>query len=273
MQNPKLEIKKLIDKILPKRKPKKIGLALGGGAARGIAHIGVLKVLKENDIPVHIIAGTSSGALFGALYAGGVSIEEMVRESTRTGWSRLVRLILSRRGAVSAEAMEKLVYESLGYREFSRLNIPLYVIATDIKTGEQVILKDGDLALAIHASSAVPGVFAPIEIDGQLLVDGMVVNNVPANLLKALGADFVIAVDVIPRCILGKNPENFVEVAERSIDIGLKIQARLTLRNADVVIEPVTENIGPFELSKSKLLIEMGERAAREAIESIKKRL
>jgi len=271
MKNPKLKIKKLIKKILPKKIPQKIGLALGGGAARGIAHIGVLKVLEENNIPVHIIAGTSSGALFGALYAGGVSVPEMVHESTRTGWSRLVRLILSRRGAVSAEAMEKLVYQSIGHREFSRLNKPFYIVATDIRTGEQVILKEGDLALAIHASSAVPGVFAPVRINGRLLVDGMVVNNVPANLLKALGADFVIAVDVIPRCIMEKDPDNFVETAERAIDIGMKIQSRLTLQNADVIIEPVTENIGPFELSKSKILIEMGERAALEVIESIKK--
>jgi len=252
---------------------KRVGLALGGGAARGIAHIGVLKVLVENKIPIHFIAGTSSGALFGALLSGGMSIDEIETASRRAGWSRLVRLSLSRRGAISADAMEKLIIESIGDRDFNSLGIPLSIVATDLRTGEQVVIKEGSVARAVHASSAVPGVFVPVEIGDKLLADGMIVNNVPVDVVKDMGANIIIAVDVIPRTNHLQGYLNMVQAVERAVDLGIKFQSQPKLKMADFVIEPVSENIGPFGLDYAPRLIRMGEEAAREQIDRIKRKV
>lgn len=251
---------------------KKVGLVLGGGAARGIAHIGVLKVLLENRIPIHCIAGTSSGALFGALLLGGMNLEEVEKASRRAGWHRLIRLTLSRRGAISAEAMEKLIVESIGNLDLEDLNIPLSVVAADLRTGKQEVIREGNVARAVHASSAVPGVFVPVEMGNKLLADGMIVNNLPVDVVKDMGADVVIAVDVIPRVNHLEGYLNMVEAVERAVDIGIKYQSKRFLKMADFVIEPVTENIGPFRLDYASKLIRMGEEAAREQIGRIKRK-
>ena len=255
------------------KKEKKIGLVLGGGGARGIAHVGVLKVLAQNGIPIHMIAGTSSGALFGALYAGGLSIKAMEAASKRAGWNRLIRLALTRRGAVSGESMERLVEEAIGPKEFSNLSIPFVAVASDLRTGERVVIREGSVAKAIHASSAIPGVFVPVHINGKLLSDGMVTDNVPVDVMNEMGADVIIAVDVIPKVILDEEPENMVKVVERSLDIGMKLASQSIVSDADFLIEPVTKNIGPFALNYADELIRMGVEATETVVPEIKKRL
>jgi len=269
-----ITIKDIKDKLLDLIKgERKVGLALGGGAARGVAHIGVLKVLISNNIPIHMIAGTSSGALVGALYAGGLNIDEMEAAAKRAGWSRLVRIAIGRRGAVSGESMERLVEDAIGYREFGTLKIPFSAIASDLRTGEKVVLQTGSVGRAVHASSAIPGVFVPVSIDGKLLADGMITDNVPVDVVKEMGADFIIAVDVIPKVVLEKDPENMVEVLERGLDIGVRLFSEPQKAMADIIIEPVTKNLGPFGLNYSSELIEMGVRAAEGALTDIKKKL
>lgn len=269
-----LSIKDIKDKLIDFIKgEKKVGLALGGGAARGIAHVGVLKVLAANQIPIHMIAGTSSGALFGALFAGGLSIAEMEVAAKRAGWNRLVRLAITRRGAVSGESMEKLIEDAIGYREFLTLKLPFTAVASDLRTGERVVITSGSVSRAVHASSAIPGVFVPVPIDGRLLADGMITDNVPVDVVKEMGADFVIAVDVIPKCVLDKDPENMVEVMERGLDIGVRLASEQRKALADVVIEPVTKNFSPFSLAYAGELIEMGVSAAEAALPGIRKKL
>ncbi len=255
------------------KKDKKIGLALGGGAARGIAHVGVLKVLVESGIPIHMIAGASSGALFGALYAGGLGIEAMEAACRRAGWNRLVKLALTRRGAVSGESMERLIEEAIGPKEFSGLSIPFAVVASDLKTGERVVIREGSVAKAVHASSAIPGVFVPVHINGKLLSDAMVTDNVPVDVVAEMGADVVIAVDVIPKVILDKEPENMVEVVERSIDVGVKLASHPIITQADFIIEPVRTNIRPLGLNYADKLISMGVEATKAVVPEIKKRI
>jgi len=252
---------------------KKVGLVLGGGAARGIAHVGVLKVLIENNVPIHMIAGTSSGALFGSLYAGGLSITTMEAAARRSGWNRLVRLAITRRGAVSGESMVKLVEESIGRRTFSDLAIPFAAVACDLRTGERIVLRQGDVAHAVHASSAIPGVFIPVLIEGRHLSDGMVCDNVPVDVAREMGADFIIAVDVIPKVVLDKDPDNVVEVVERALDIGVKISSKPIMSQADILIEPVIKNLSPFALNHADELINMGVEAANAVIPEIKRKL
>jgi len=274
LEGQKLKIKQLKNKIVSLVKRKKtLGLALGGGAARGIAHVGVFKVLIENGIPVDMIAGTSSGALFGALFAGGLPLKEMERATRRAGWHRLVRIALSRRGAVSGESMVRLVEDSIGKKDFKDLKIPFVAVASDLRTGRKVVIDRGGVGQAVHASSAIPGVFVPVHINGKLLSDGMVVDNVPADVVRKMGADVVIAVDVLPKIVLSSDPENMVEVVERSLDVGVKLASKRILEQADFVIEPVEKNIRPFSLNHADELIEMGRAAAAPLVGAIRRKL
>ena len=264
-------IKHVIKKVL--RQPHRVGLVLGGGGARGTAHIGVLKVLVENNIPIDIIAGTSSGAIFGSLLAGGMSPASMEHEALTTDWLKLIRFKLSLTGPVYGEGIEKLITGNIKYRNIEELNIPMAVVATDLETGEKVVIKKGNIARAVHASSAIPGVFSPVEFEGRLLVDGLVCDNVPVMVAREMGADFVIAVDVIPHVTIKNWSPNAIQVIERSIDISCRNFSAPEKRAADVVIEPVDKNISAFSLNESKTLIEMGAEAARAALPGIKKSL
>jgi NTE family protein len=267
-------VKNISDKLLSMIKIRhKVGLALGGGAARGIAHVGVLKVLKEAGIPIHVIAGTSSGALFGALFAGGMDMREMVESTTRAGWHRLIRVALTRRGAVSGELMERLVEDSIGFVRFTDLKIPFAAVASDLRTGEKVVLREGSVAKAVHASSAIPGVFVPVNVGGRLLCDGMVTDNVPVDVARDMGADIVIAVDVVPKVELERDPDNMIEVVERSLDVGVRVASREIASDADFLIEPVTKNFRPLALNHAGELIEMGQAAAKTIVGRIKRKL
>jgi NTE family protein len=252
---------------------RRVGLVLGGGAARGLAHVGVLKVLVGNNIPIHLIAGTSSGALLGALYAGGLDVNAIENAARRAGWNRLVRIAITRRGAVSGESMEKLIEEAIGYREFATLRIPFAAVATDLRTGGRIILNEGSVSKAVHASSAIPGVFVPVRVGDRLLSDGMITDNVPVDVALQMGANFVIAVDVIPNVVLEHEPANMVEVIERGLDIGVRLASKEAKSKADVLIEPVIKNFSPFSLNHAEELIRMGEEAAEKVLDSIRSKL
>jgi NTE family protein len=254
-------------------RPQKVGLVLGGGAARGVAHAGVIKVLTENKIPIHCIAGTSSGAIFGALFAGGMNPYDMAKLVHHTEWTKLVSFKFSLAGAVSGEGIEKLMISSIGNKNFEDLRIPLSIVATDIKTGERVVIKSGNIAKAVHASSAIPGMFSPVQFQGRLLADGLIVDNVPVDAAREMGADFIIAVDVVPNVTLDGWSPNALNVIERAIDINCRRTSEEAKRTADIVIDPVDRNISAFSLNQSDELIRMGEAAANKAIPQIKAKL
>jgi NTE family protein len=178
------------------RRKKKIGLALGGGAVLGAAHIGVLKAIEEFNIPISYIAGTSIGAIISAFYAFGKNWEEMAILLKGLNWLDISRISLSQFGLLSNKKLGKLITDNLGDVSFDEACIPLAMIATDITSGEKVVLKSGNVAAAVMASSCIPGIFIPVEIDNRLLVDGELVENVPISPLKDMGANFIISVDL-----------------------------------------------------------------------------
>ncbi|MFC2034644.1 patatin-like phospholipase family protein [Chloroflexota bacterium] len=180
---------------------KKIGYALGGGAARGLSHIGVLKVLENNNIFPDIITGTSIGALIGALYAGGITINDIEQLALRLDFKRLVLLAdmtMPISGLIGGKRVISLLKSILGDLTFSQLKYDFACVATDIRTGEQVILREGSLVEAIRASISLPGIFTPVKIEGRYLVDGGLVNEVPVSVCRQMGAEYVIGVNVIP---------------------------------------------------------------------------
>lgn len=254
-------------------KKKKIGLALSGGGARGLAHIGVLKVLHDHRIPVDFIAGTSSGALVGALYAGGVNITTLMGISTKVNWKSFFRIVLSKSGLVSSEEIEKFVITLIGKKNFSEMDIPFTAVATDIKNGQEVLLNKGEVARAVRISCSFPWMYIPMKQDGQLLVDGVLKNNLPTDTVRRMGADFVIGVDVIPRISDAAEYENVLEIFDRALDVFILNQTKAKTSKCDVLITPVREKITSLQLDKAEHLVKLGEEAAKAAMPEIKKAL
>jgi NTE family protein len=173
-----------------------VGLALGGGAVRGVAHVGVLSVLEREGVPIDMVAGTSVGALVGALYCAGLSPAELEYISFKFRWRDFIRLVRPGKGLVSFDRLGEHLVKLLGDITFADLDIPFAAVATDIHTGEMVILREGPLAPAIVASCAVPGLVEPVKIGGRELCDGGIINNLPISVVRQMGAEYVIGVDI-----------------------------------------------------------------------------
>jgi predicted acylesterase/phospholipase RssA len=176
---------------------KSIGLALSGGISRGPAHIGVLNVLVQQGIPINCVTGVSAGSIIGAVLCAGVPLERMNELGLLIGCRRIARLVWPRRGFVSFKKLERFLIELIGDVEFHQLKIPFAVVVTDLLSGEPIVLKEGRVATAVHASCAVPGFVEPVERGGRLLGDGGVSCNLPGKQVRALGADYVIGVDLM----------------------------------------------------------------------------
>lgn len=247
----------------------KVGVALGGGFARGIAHIGVLRVLEQNQIPVDFIAGTSVGALVAATYASGISLAEMERQGAETSFRDFGRWTVSRMGMASNERLENYLHKFTPVRYFHELKLPLTIVATDLVSGESVYFSDGEIAPALRASCAYPGLFLPVEYRNHILVDGFLTETVPAPAARKLGADVVISVHLEPGLLDGR-PRNTIEVISRSFSI-LQIAATQSWRAlTDVLIEPDVHHILWDEFVKTPQLVAAGEAAARAALPKIK---
>ncbi|MFC1917939.1 patatin-like phospholipase family protein [Chloroflexota bacterium] len=267
---------------------KKVGLALGGGVARGLAHIGVLEVLEREGIPINLIAGTSIGAAIGAIYAAtgdATKAERWLFRQSRKKFTSFVDISLPKTGFIKGDKIKVLLASFLGKNiDFSALKIPFACVATDIDTGEEVILNQGSVTDAIRASISIPGIFTLTEHNGRHLVDGGLVNPVPVNVVQQMGADFTIAVNVIPdmhypivlkdRDTPQKHHEpNLVHVIVQSIYIGNYAIVRSSLEEADVIIEPRVAHIGAGDFHSASECIRQGELAAQEAVPEIKKKL
>lgn len=252
---------------------KKIGIALSGGAARGFAHLGVLKVLAEHDIPIDYIAGTSAGSIVGAGMACGLSIEEQIAVGKKMSWFRMTGFSYSAKGILSNVSMGEYLKKNFPYQKIEDLPIPFAAVACDLETGEEVVFKEtGDLITAIRASCAIPGVFAPVESDGKLLIDGGVVSLVPTRAVKKLGADIVIAVDVNAcGASYWGTPSTFLGVFFQSAMMLLRTAGKAQHYRADSVIIPDIAHLRPDEIGKMDEFIEAGEKAALEKIDDIKR--
>lgn len=245
---------------------REIGLALGGGAARGLAHIGVLRALVQEGFTVTCLAGTSAGSIVAALYAGGVTVERLEGLAGIVRWHHLTEVVLSHRGPVAGERLEGFVNTLLRGRDFRQLEIPLAVVCTDIVTGEAVVVREGNVAAAVKASCAVPGIFRPVALGGRVLVDGGVTSNVPVRAARALGASTVVAVDLTSQRGRPVEPRNALLVIVRALEIMQRANTEKELAEADLVIQPDLSRYSPFNLNRGRQAIEEGYRAALEAI-------
>ncbi|MGE3466613.1 MAG: patatin-like phospholipase family protein [Pyrinomonadaceae bacterium] len=253
---------------------KKVGLALSGGGARGFAHIGVLKVLVENDIPIDMIAGTSAGSIIGGAYASGMSIDELVAMSEKIGWLRTIRPAFGFGGMLSSAPIGRILAEHFPVTRFGDLKIPFAAVAFDLATSETVIFRDqGDLITAIRASCAVPGVFAPIRDDaGRTLVDGGVLSPMPVETVRAMGADVVIAVDLLScGSSFASNSRTSIGIALQCAMATLQYVAAIEHSTAEIVIEPQIAHLRMDQIAKREEFISLGDQGARLAIDDIRK--
>ncbi len=241
----------------------RVGLALGGGVARGLAHIGVISVLEEAGVPIDVIAGTSMGAIIGASYCAGLTVSELRDIAARTGWWDVSRPIPSVGGLVTFMQMERWLERNIGEFDVRDLAIPFAAVASDIVSGDRVVLWRGRLCTAIRASCSVPGFAPPVELDGRLLVDGGITDNIPADVARMLGADYVIGVDVFMpalRRYLGPLGQGLAAIET------LVRHAGQGSAECDCLIVPHMEGRTYFRFSDQKRLIALGEEAARQKL-------
>jgi NTE family protein len=247
----------------------RIGIALSGGFARGIAHIGVLRVLEQHHIPIDCLSGTSVGALIAAAYASGTSLDEMERQANFTRFTDFGRWTLSRMGLASNEKLNEFLARFTTVTRFEDLKIPLAIAATDLAAGKTVYFSRGDLRLAVRASCAYPGLFLPIEIDGQMLVDGFVTDPVPVDGARQLGADIVISV-YLSTAANQERPRSVFEVIGRAYSIVQLANEPVWRGGSSVVIEPDVTGIQWDEFSKTPEMVAAGESATRRALPAIR---
>jgi NTE family protein len=253
------------------RRPR-VGVALGGGFARGIAHIGVLRVFEEHGIPVDLLTGTSVGALMGAGYASGGSLDEMEQEAITTKFRDFGRWTLSRLGMATNERLQTYLGRFTTCRTFEELSIPLRIVATDILSGKTVAFQRGEIGPALRASCAYPGLFLPVEHEGHYLVDGFLTATVPSVAAREMGADVVIGVLLEPG-LLSQKPRNTIEVISRSFSILQTAAAQGWRRACDVVIEPEVHHILWDDFGRTPELVAAGAAAARAALPRIRELL
>lgn len=239
-----------------------IGLALGGGAVLGAAHIGVLRAIEENEIPISYISGTSIGALVGAFFAFGKSWEEIHHLSKKLNWIDISSLSLNRYGLLSNEKMGLLLEKHLGKVNIEDAKIPFTAVACNIARGEKVVLQKGQLSRAVTASASIPGIFHPVEIEGQLLVDGGIIENVPVTTVRAMGAEYVIAVDLNSTQQPGR-PENILSVLLNSFHYVMKEAVRKQTDAADLLLEPDLSAYNWTDTGHVEALIQKGYEEAR----------
>lgn len=246
-----------------------IGVALGGGFARGIAHLGVLRVFEENGIPIDLLAGTSIGALVGAAYAGGATLDELERQGMLTHFRDFGRWTISRMGMATNERLEGFLRRFTDVQTFEDMKIPFGIVATDLLTGQTVCFTKGPVGPPLRASCAYPGLFIPVEHEGRMLVDGFLTEHVPTESLRRMGADIVIAVHLDPGQP-DQKPKNTIEVIGRSFSIIQEQTPPRWLRYADVILEPVVKNIHWDDFQKTPELVAAGAACARAALPEIK---
>lgn len=250
----------------------KVGLALGGGGARGFAEIGVLRVLEQEKVPIAAVAGTSVGSLVGALYAdtGRVLDAEFHAVSvTEEDLFDYRAFAVFSGGFVKGERLRQFLGANLRSRTIEQMKVPFAAVAVDVAAGKTVVFRSGPVAPAIHASCAIPGVFVPVTIGGRTYVDGGVMNPVPADVVRSMGADVVIAV-AIPAATPSAVPTNPVAVAYQSVMIMSAEIGRLRAREADVVVTPDVTGVAYDDFTQKKRLIAAGEEAARKALPAIR---
>ncbi len=253
------------------KRPVKLGLALGGGAARGFAHVGVFQVLEEAGIKPQLVVGTSAGSVVAALYTSGKSASQLLKlsesmdESALTDWT----VPLISRGMMRGDALAKYMSQNLEIKKIEEMKIPLGVVATDLHSGEPILFQRGDAATAVRASSAVPAVFQPVQIGGKEYVDGGLVAPVPVRFARQMGADIVLAIDISTPLEANK-ADGMLQILLQTFSIMGKSISDLELKEADLVVKPALSGIGSAAFNERKRSIEAGRVAMTQALPQLK---
>lgn len=255
--------------VQPPPKPAKIALVLGAGSSKGFAHIGVLKILESNKIPIHMIVGTSVGSAVGSLYAYGIDAFSLQKLAISVNQGDIVDpLIIPSNGFIKGEKLEEFINKWVRNTSMEKLKIPFYAVATDLEKGHEIVFAKGNTGTAVRASCSIPGIFRPVKISDRLYVDGGVVSPVAVEAARRHGADVVIAVDVssgAERTV----PEGTIETILQAVNVMYSKLGAIQLAKADVVIKPKVGHIGSADFSKKHEAILEGEKAAIEALSQI----
>ncbi|MDA8082528.1 MAG: patatin-like phospholipase family protein [Nitrospiraceae bacterium] len=255
--------------VQPQKGAAKIAVVLGAGASRGFAHIGVLKVLEANKIPVHMIVGTSAGSFVGSLYAYGFNAFQLQKMALGIEKSDILDLVIPDNGFIKGEKLEEYINTVVRNTPIEKFRIPFYAVTTGIPSGQELVFSKGNTGLAVRASCSIPGVFRPARIGDKMYVDGGVVSPVSVDTARRFGADVVIAVD-ISADLDTKQPEGTIDTILQSVNIMYSRISAAELSRADVVIRPKVGYIGSAELEKRNEAILEGEKAAYEALPRIR---
>lgn len=256
---------------MPDTSVRGIGLALSGGAARGIAHIAVLETLELEGFPIRAIAGTSAGSVVGALYAAGMPPSEIRRVLLHVKWQDVLKFTIPKRGLISSEGIYRFMEKILPVKRFSSLPIPFAAVATDLKTAEKVVITSGSIARAVQASCSLPIIFTPAEINRKILVDGGVSSQVPVRTVREeLGAKRVVAVNVNYKALELNEYDNLIKIATHLSVLWASRNAREEEKLADVVIQVNVRGIALYDLSKSRELLRRGRKATEDKLPEIR---
>ena len=248
-----------------------IGLALSGGAARGLAHIAVIEALEEEGIPIHAVAGTSAGSVVGALYCAGMPLTEIKRVLLQAKWKDVFKLTIPRQGLMSSEGIFRFMEDILPVRNFSALPLPFAAVATDLQTGDKITLTAGSIARAVQASCSLPVLFTPTEINKKALVDGGVSSQLPVRSVReVLGAKIVIAVNVNYKAVESDHLDTIVKIAVHLSALWASRNARDEEKLADVVVNVNARGMALYDLSKAAELLRRGKKAAHDRMAEIK---
>ncbi len=261
----------LTDPLKQSKNPPKFALVLGGGAARGFAHIGVIQVLEESGIKPAMVVGTSAGSVVAAIYASGKTgaqlqkVADSIDQSAITDWN----ISILKRGMMRGDALERFIRLQTGIKNIEQLPLPLGVVATDLQTGEGILFQKGDVGTAVHASSAVPSVFEPVKIAGKEYVDGGLVSPVPVRFARQMGADIVLAVD-ISSAPEGNKSDDMLKILLQTFTIMSKSINSFELAQADIVVKPSLLGVSSIEFANRQQNIDAGRAAMKLALPKLK---
>lgn len=246
---------------------KRVGLALSGGVGRGPAHIGVLLTLLEAGVPIDYVAGVSAGSIIGSLFCSGLSLDELLAHRLDFRWRTLAAPVFSPHGLVSFAPLARRLIEIMGDRTFDQLAVPFAVGVTDLKTAEPLVIDSGKVAVAVHASCAVPGFVVPVYHQGRLLGDGGIANNLPASIARAMGADYVIGVDLlVPQLRRRGGPLRYgLEALETLVE-----RSGGGLDAVDCLIRPELAGATYFDFNRFEDLVALGRRAAAAKLDTLR---
>jgi NTE family protein len=253
-------------------RPPKLGLALGGGAARGFAHIGVIQVLEEAGIKPDLVVGTSAGSLVAALYASGRSGQELAATALTMDEGAITDWAFPSRGVIRGEALARYVREQTGHRTIEQMKIPLGIVATDLDSGAPVLFQRGDTGIAVRASSAVPAVFQPVKIGEREYVDGGLVSPVPVRYARQMGAEMVVAIDISSPPDGNPTGDSF-KLLMQTVAIMMRSINRLELREADVVLRPVLVGVNSADFNSRVRAIRAGREVAVQMLAELKAKI